>query len=154
MDFLKYQPFAQLFLIYHTEELLNEINDVIRQDEKAIQAIKLIGKIPHRELQTWYNSADFIISGSHYEGGGIAVCEAMSCGCIPVITDIPSFRTMVGNCGLLYEPGNKMALLQVLLQTTGMNREIERGKVLTQFNNELSFEAIGGKLNAVIKSLL
>ena len=81
-------------------------------------------------MQLWYNSADFIISGSHYEGSGVAVTEAMSCGCIPVVTDIPSFRSMTGQgkCGLLFKPGNEQDLLAALLKTKEMDMEIEKSK--------------------------
>ncbi|MEO6539625.1 MAG: glycosyltransferase family 4 protein [Ferruginibacter sp.] len=154
ISFLSFQPSAKLFMIYHTEELLHEVSELIKQDERTIQAISLIGKIPHQQLQDWYCSADFIISGSHYEGGGIAVCEAMSCGCVPVVTDIISFRKMTGpgKCGLLFEPGNEKALLKTLLQTVELDMEEARRKTLEQFKEELSFEAIAKKINKVIKT--
>ncbi|MEP7255239.1 MAG: glycosyltransferase family 4 protein [Ferruginibacter sp.] len=155
IKFLSFQPLAKLYMIYQTEELLQEASDLIKQDKKAIQSIKLVGKIPHQQLQPWYSSADFIISSSHYEGGGIAVCEAMSCGCVPILTDIISFRKMTGpgKCGLLYEPGNDEVLLKILLQTGQLNMEEERKKVLQQFKDELSFEAIAKKINTIINLL-
>ncbi|HEU5167422.1 MAG TPA: glycosyltransferase family 4 protein [Chitinophagaceae bacterium] len=155
INFLSFQPLAKLYMIYHTEDILNEVKKLICQDEKAMQAINLIGKIKHEQLQAWYDSADFIVSGSHYEGGGIAVCEAMSCGCIPLLTDIISFRRMTGpgKCGLLYEPGNADDLLSTLLRINEMNIEAERKKTLEQFKEELSFEAIARKITEVINSL-
>jgi glycosyltransferase involved in cell wall biosynthesis len=153
--YLSYQPSAKLYMIYQTEELLQDVQNLVKSDNSAIEAIRFIGRVPHPQMQTWYNSADFIISGSHHEGSGIAVCEAMSCGCIPVITSIPSFRRMTGpgKCGLLYEPGNVKQLLDVLLQTEKLNIEVEKSKVLYQFKEELSFEAIARKINQVIDSL-
>ena len=105
-------------------------------------------------MQWWYSSADFIISSSHYEGSGVAISEAMSCGCIPIVTDIPSFRSMTGKgkCGLLYKPGDEQQLLNLLVKTKEMNMEAERAKVLEQFKKELSFEAIADKINKVIDS--
>jgi glycosyltransferase involved in cell wall biosynthesis len=122
---------------------------------KETDRIKLIGKVEHNKLENWYSSADYIISGSHYEGSGIAVSEAMSCGCIPVITDIFSFRMMTGRgkCGLLYQPGNDKELLVALLKTKNMDIEKERANVLQQFKEELSFEAIARKIEQVIISL-
>lgn len=160
IGFLKYQPTATLYMIYHTEQLLNEVSNLINSDSQAARSIKMVGKIPHRQLQTWFNAADFIISGSHHEGSGIAVCEAMSCGCIPVITDIISFRKMTGpgpqgpegKCGLLYRPGDDKDLLSALLKTTKMDMEKERNKTLQQFKQELSFEAIAKKIEQVIAS--
>ncbi len=153
--FLYFQPSAKLYMIYQAEDLLQDVSDLINQNEKTIQAIRLVGKVPHQQLQDWYSSTDFIISTSHYEGGGIAVCEAMSCGCIPILTDIISFRKMTGpgKCGLLFEPGNDAALLKKLMQTMQLDIQQESSKTLRQFEAELSFEAIAKKINHVINSL-
>jgi len=155
INFLSFQPSAKLYMIYQTEELLQQIKDLIISNDKAKDAIKLVGQIPNQQLQQWYNKAGFFISGSHYESGGVAVCEAMSCGCIPILTDIFSFRKMTGpgKCGLVYEPGNDKALLESLLQTKKMDMKEERNKVLQQFKEELSFEAIAGKIDKVVTSL-
>jgi glycosyltransferase involved in cell wall biosynthesis len=128
---------------------------LIETDSKAKEGIILVGKIPHQQMQEWYNSADFIISSSHYEGSGISVCEAMSCGCIPVVTDIISFRKMTGpgKCGFLYEPGNEEELLAALLKIINMDIETERAKALQQFKKELSFDAIAEKIKTIISSI-
>jgi glycosyltransferase involved in cell wall biosynthesis len=154
--FLLYEPLSKLYMIYHTEELLTEIRQFIEANDKAKTAIVLIGKIPHKDMKAWFNSCDFIISASHYEGSGVAVCEAMSCGCIPIVTNIASFRKMTGNgkCGFLYEPGKTNELLSVLLQTTQLNIEEEKEKVLEQFNKELSCEAIAYKMNGVMNHIV
>ncbi|MEP7374656.1 MAG: glycosyltransferase family 4 protein [Chitinophagaceae bacterium] len=150
--FLSFRPSAKLYMIYQTQELLSQISELIKSNENAKEGIKLVGQIPNQQLQEFYESADFFISGSHYESGGVAVCEAMSTGCIPIVTDILSFRKMTGSgkCGLLYEPGNDDALLESLKQTEKMNIEKERDKVLKQFKEELSFEAIAKKINELI----
>ena len=152
VNYLTIQPSAKLYMIYQTEELIEDIRRLIPQHTIASNNIRLVGQIPHEQLQSWYSRADFIVSGSHYEGSGIAVSEAMSCGCIPLVTNIVSFRRMTGpgKCGLLYEPGDSDSLLQALSQTNTLNIEQERHKVLQQFRNELSFEAISGKINRLI----
>ena len=155
IKFLSFQPTAKLYMIYQSTELLKTIQSLIEQDAKATDAIKLVGRVDHDQMQEWYNSSDFIISSSHYEGSGIAVCEAMSCGCIPLLTDIFSFRRMTGpnKCGLLYKVGNVEDLLSVLLKTGKMNIEAESERTLMQFKRELSFEAIAEKIQTVISSL-
>ena len=154
IKFLSFHPSKKLNMIYQTEELLPQIRELINSNDKAKEAIKLIGQIPNPQLQEFYSNADFFISGSHYESGGVAVCEAMASGCIPIVTDILSFRKMTGSgkCGLLYEPGNDKELLETLLQTEKMDMEKERDKVLKQFNEELSFEAIAEKIDKLITS--
>jgi len=154
LQFSKKNTDARLYMIYQTTGLLDKIHELLAQAENK-DSIKLIGKVSHDEMQDWYNSADFIISASHYEGSGVSVCEAMSCGCIPIITDILSFRkiTGYGRCGMLYENGNVPALLQALLKTQHLDIESERKKVLEQFNNDLSFDAIAKQLNEKIMRL-
>jgi glycosyltransferase involved in cell wall biosynthesis len=149
-DFLQYYPDAKLYMIYQSDELLPELMNLTGDSSNAIH---LVGKVAHQELQLWYNSADFIISSSHYEGSGVAVCEAMSCGCIPVVTNIISFHKMTGKgkCGLLYEPANEKDLLANLLAAMRLNREEERVKVLEQYKNELSFDAIADKINLILE---
>ncbi len=118
-------------------------------------AIQLIGKVEHSKLQYRYSSADFIIAGSHHEGSGVAVIEALSCGCIPILTAIPSFNKMTGpgKCGLTYKVGSETELLNVLMKTIQMDIEKERDRTLKQFNKELSFEAIAGKIEDLITAL-
>jgi glycosyltransferase involved in cell wall biosynthesis len=162
LKFVRSCPGARLYMLYHTTELLADIEDLLGreethpgQEEKYKEAVVLVGKKPHEEMLYWYNAADFIISGSHYEGSGVAICEAMSCGCIPIVTNILSFKKITGEgrCGLLYQPGNEQALLSVLLQSRQLNIKEERGKVLHQFREELSFEAIAGKIHQIAVSL-
>ena len=154
-NYLLFQPGVKLYMVYQTDELLPEIKNLINTDNKTRESIVLVGKVEHRQLQAWYNATDFFISGSHYEGSGISVCEAMSCGCIPVLTDIISFRRMTGpgKCGLLYKPGNEKELLDTLLKTKELDLEMEGKKVVQQFHEELSFDAIARKINKVISSL-
>jgi len=76
--FLKYAQIkreARLYMIYHTDELLPHINELLANNDSASNTIKLVGQVPHDDLQYWFNSADFLLSGSHYEGSGTAVCE-------------------------------------------------------------------------------
>jgi len=149
-------PEARLFMIYHTEELLPVIKRKLNENEQLKKAVLLKGKVNHSELETWYHAADFFISGSHKEGSGYALIEAMFCGCIPVVTDIPSFRTITanGDCGLLYEAGNENALLATLIQTIQMDLQEKREKALEHFKNRLSFEAIAEALSGICEKLV
>jgi glycosyltransferase involved in cell wall biosynthesis len=154
LQFVELNPSARLYMIYQTEELLAEVKELLNEAQQK-DAVTLIGKVPNEELQYWYNSADIIISGSHYEGSGTAVCEAMSCGCMPVVTDIFSFRMITdnGKCGLLYEAGNEGALLTALLQTLNMDIREKQKKSLEYFRANLSFEAIARRIHEVAASL-
>ena len=155
LQFAKQQPMARLYMIFHTSELLDEIRNLLGQHKANEEVIILVGKVEHNDMLYWLNSADFIVSGSHYEGSGTAVCEAMSCGCIPILTDIFSFQMISdnGRCGLLYEAGNEQALISAFLKTTKMNLGEERNKTLEQFRKKLSFEAIAVAIQEATYSL-
>ena len=155
LKFVAIQPGVKLYMIYQTMELLNDVKALIAENKNSKDSIILIGPVQHSEMLYWLNSADFLVSGSHYEGSGTVVCEAMSCGCIPVVTDIPSFNAIAANgqFGLLYEAGNENALLSALRQTELIDLEDMRNKVLKHFKDELSFEAIARKIQEVAVSL-
>ena len=151
--FSKLNPSANLLMIYQTEQLLGELQKLI-SDHAAAKYIQLVGKVNNADLLDWYNSADFVISSSHYEGSGIAVCEALSCACVPILTNIPSFRMMSdnGNIGLLFEPGSEESLFESLHRVESLNLENEKAKVLNKFREDLSFDANARKIMEVINS--
>jgi len=153
--FVRMNPFVKLYMIYQTFQLLDELKEQLINAPDVAESIILVGKIRNEELLHWYNSSEFIISSSHYEGGGIAVCEAMSCGCIPILTNIPSFRMMTNNgrIGLLYDAGNEDALLGALQKILDIDSQEEKKKVLEQFHQELSFDANARKIMNVIHEL-
>jgi glycosyltransferase involved in cell wall biosynthesis len=154
ISFLERQPAARLYMIYQEDKLISQVKREIETSEKAKAAVLLMGKKPRRELEDWYNAADFFISGSHSEGSGIAVIEAMSCGCIPVLTKIPSFiKLLAGKCGFLYEADDVDELAELLEKTISVDLEEEKRKTVAQFEEQLSFKAIAGKLQVIFNEI-
>ena len=155
LRFAMLQPAARLYMIFHTQELLPAVEQQLDLAPGGRDRVILVGEQQHGKMAEWYNSADYIVSGSHYEGSGVAVCEAMSCGCIPVLTDILSFRMMTGDgsCGILFPPGDTDSLLAAFQRITSLNKAVEREKVLRQFRSALSFEAIAGDIYKTVVSL-
>ncbi|MEW7280220.1 glycosyltransferase family 4 protein [Aquimarina sp. 2201CG1-2-11] len=145
----------RLYMFYHTTELLEEISNFIKKNELQ-DVVFLKGKITHHQLEQWYNWADYFILASHREAGGYALCEAMACGCIPIVTHIPSFAYMVKDnySGLLFEPGNSDDLYQKLKMTNGQDKTVWQHRVLETFNERLSFQAIANGIVFTIETLL
>lgn len=148
-------PGAMLYMIFQTVELLEKLKISVKRNALSKESIHLVGRVAHDELLYWYNSADYIVSSSHYEGAGIAVCEAMSCGCIPILTNIPSFRMMTdhGRIGVLYEAGDEDGLVSALQSSLTLKTDSEKRKVLERFDSELSFEANVRKITSVINEI-
>lgn len=143
---------AALYMVFHTTDLLDDIKALLEAHTEAARSVRLVGKVDHDELVHWYNSADFFVLGSHDEATTISVCEAMSCGCVPILTDIPAFRAMTGygKCGLLFPPGDEERLLKALVESAWLDLVSEKQKVLDQFDSELSFDAIARSLFRIL----
>ncbi|RYZ31316.1 MAG: glycosyltransferase, partial [Sphingobacteriales bacterium] len=151
LRFAQLQPTCRLYMIFGTDDLLPGVQNILRQHPDQAQCIQLIGKVPHHDLQHWYNSADFLVSCSHYEGSGVAVAEAMSCGCIPLFTDIPAFNYMTAKaCGLSFTPGSEKELLKTLHKSVLLDMDRERGKTLAQFDRKLSAQAIAARIQDLL----
>lgn len=152
LRFLEGGQKGDLYMIFQTTDLLDKIKMLLNEHPEVASAVHLVGQVDHDELVHWYNSADFFILGSHDEATNISLCEAMSCGCVPIVTDIPAFREMTGhgNIGLLFPAGDEERLLKVLGESTRLDLASEKQKVLNQFRNELSFDAIAGRLIKIL----
>jgi glycosyltransferase involved in cell wall biosynthesis len=146
---------ARLYMIYQEADLLPDIGKFIRDNPGLEQGVTLVGRKSRQDLPDWYSAADYYLSGSHREGSGYALLEAMACGCVPVVTDIPSFRkiTGAGTCGLLYPPGDVQGLLSCLLSLAAMPYDAWSAGVRQHFARELSFQAIAEKLSALLLGL-
>jgi glycosyltransferase involved in cell wall biosynthesis len=149
------EPEARLYMIYHTEELLSSIKKIIDTNILLQHKIVLVGKVSHTELERWYNAADFFISGSHFEGSGYALLEAMACGCIPVVTNIPSFNkiTANGDFGFLYPAGDSVALVKTLNTLITIDRDKMSAAIANYFQLQLSFKSIADELFLICKKL-
>lgn len=147
---------AKLYMIYQTSELLPALKQFISSHVSLQNAVNFIGEIPHDELPAWYSAADFFILGSHKEATGFALLEAMACGCIPVVTNIPPFRKITGNgkYGILFKPGDADDLLQKLNSIEGMDREHFPNSVVQHFNEQLSFKKIADDIFDVAMKLM
>lgn len=153
-DYVIHNNDVKLCMIYSTTGLLKETEAFVN-DHQLTNFVDLVGYVKHSELEKYYNASEYFILGSHYEGSGYALCEAMACGCVPVVTDIPSFRYMLqgGECGYLFEPGNSGHLLKILLSLNTEDLNTKSEAVGIKFNRDLSFEGIGSNLSSVIRSI-
>jgi glycosyltransferase involved in cell wall biosynthesis len=139
----------RLYVIFQGAESVAAIKDLVDPNTTT-----LVGRVDHDDLLYWCNSCDFIISTSHRESIGIAVCESIACGCIPILTDIPSFRWITGNgeIGMLFRPGDVEALKDALDRSKEFGIG-EREKVLAKHKSHLSVEVNSLRVLDTLKSL-
>lgn len=63
-----------------------------------------IGHIKQADLPLLYNAASFFVYPSLYEGFGLPVLEAMSCGKAVITSNVSSLPEIIGDAGLLINP--------------------------------------------------
>jgi glycosyltransferase involved in cell wall biosynthesis len=101
-------------------------------------------------------AADLFVSGSHREGSGYSLIEALACGLPPVVTDIPSFRALMGSDGIgrLWRPGDALSLCEALRSIAAQCGPELRRQVRKHFDEQLSMQALGQKLLGAYQDLI
>jgi glycosyltransferase involved in cell wall biosynthesis len=136
-------PGLQLWCAFGTAPLLDEVRLRIEQDPRLGKRVHLLGTVAHAQVETLMRAADLFVSGSHSEGSGYALLEALACGVSPVVTDIPSFRALIGGSrvGHLWPCGDAAALAAALVNAAADRPS--SAQVRAHFDAALSFAAVG-----------
>ncbi len=155
IHFLEDYPTAELTMIFSTNELLNDIEQILTTHRLAKNKIKLLGKFPNEELETIYQQHEFFVLASIYEGGSFALIEAIACGCIPIVSDIPANRAITNyqTGDLLFTPGDEKGIVHQLKRSQSTPMDINRRALKDYFDKELSFRAIARKIDQAIEKL-
>ena len=74
--------------------------------------IVFTGFVPDEDLPALYSGAELFVFPSIYEGFGLPVLEAMSCGTPVVTSNVSSLPEVAGNAGFLVDPYDSKAILQ------------------------------------------
>jgi glycosyltransferase involved in cell wall biosynthesis len=148
-------PHLQLHCCFGTAPLLQAVEARIARDRTLRPRVHLLGRVPHERIAELMQAADVFVLGSHREGSGYSLIEALACGLPPVVTDISSFRALTGGTvGRLWPPGDARALSAALGSIAASLGPGSRAEVRAHFDRELSFLALGRKLAAAYSELL
>lgn len=148
-------PEARLWCCYTEAPLIDAVRARLSAEPALGARVRLLGSLAHEKIEDVLSAADFVLSGSHSEGSGYAVIEAMACGTTPLVTDIPSFRRITGNgaFGALSPPGSAAAMTRALIDWAGRDRGALRRAARSHFERSLSFDALGTELRAAYRAL-
>jgi glycosyltransferase involved in cell wall biosynthesis len=149
-------PQLQLYCCYGSAPLLREVQRRIFDDPFLIGRVHLMGRVPHPQVEQLMQAADLFVLGSHREGSGYSVIEALACGLPPVVTDIPSFRSLTGagSVGALWPRGDAGMLCDRLVAAAAQPQAQTRAAARRHFEHELSFDGVGRKLASAYQDLL
>ena len=100
---------------------------IIRSIEEAGSPgnVLLTGFVEDDDLPALYNGADVFLYPSLFEGVGLPVLEAMSCGVPVIASDSSSLKEVAGNAGLLVNPLDPEELKNALFRITS-NQDLRK----------------------------
>ena len=149
-------PDLQLWCCFHEQPLLRQVQARLEADPQLARHVHLLGRVPHAWIEALARAADFFMLGSHREGSGYALIEALACGATPIVSDIPSFRglTAEGRIGALAPVEDARGFAAALVALAARPREAQRRQAIDHFNRNLSFDAVGRGLREIYAQLI
>jgi glycosyltransferase involved in cell wall biosynthesis len=143
-------PGLQLWCCYGVAPLLPLIEERLAADAQLRARVHLLGAVSHARVQELMRAADLFVLGSHREGCNFSVMEALASGLTPVVTDIPSMRSLTGDgaVGQLWRCGDAQSLAAALCRAAADDGQRRRAQARAHFDAHLSRAALGKKLAA------
>lgn len=127
--------------------------DVIR---KAVSPnVELCGFVSDEELAGLYGRASVYVQASLHEGFGLSVAEAMSAGCIPVVTRVGALPEVVGGTGIFVQSNDPKHIAQGIqngLSSTGDQRSQARTRILKNFSMATRIQGLTTTVKTAIES--
>jgi glycosyltransferase involved in cell wall biosynthesis len=107
----------QLVIVWTHTFLASEISKLV--EELGLSAnVRFLRHVPNEDLVSIYNLASLFVFPSRYEGFGLPLLEAMSCGVPVIAADNSSIPEIVGEAAILFDAqdvnGISAAMCQVL----------------------------------------
>jgi glycosyltransferase involved in cell wall biosynthesis len=149
-------PRLHLFCCFGAAPLMRDVQSRIASDPNLRDRVHLLGRVPHERIEQLMRAADLFVLGSHREGSGYSLIEALACGLPPVVTDIPSFRSLTGagSVGMLWPCDDPYALREAIRSVAACADSKMRAAVRAHFDLELSIDSVGLKLASMYEDVL
>ncbi len=137
-------PDAQLLMAYQTSPLMPDVDAFLQRHPHMRERVRLMGALPHDQIEVLFSAADFFVQSSLEEIGGNSLVEALSCGAIPVVTDIPSFRMITEHIGPArsFACGDADGMAAVVADTLRADLSALSTQVKQDFEASLSYSVL------------
>ena len=116
-------------------------------DKKWLEKIKITdlkkriyitGHVPDHDLKAIYNGAQALVYPSLYEGFGLPILEAMTCGCPVICSNTASMPEVAGGAAILINPAKSNELAHAI-ETIVYNTEIRNNLIKKGFKQAAGF---------------
>jgi len=96
------------------EQLMGKVRSLGMEEN-----VKITGYLEEEELPVMYKLAKFFVYPSFYEGFGLPVLEAMSCGTPVICSSASSLPEITGDAGILVDPDDVPGLKNAIKEMDG-----------------------------------
>ena len=117
---------------------------------KSKSNVRIIENMPDEELRRTLASAKVYCQLSSYESFGVALIEAMSCNCIPVVTDRGALPEVVGDAGFVVPLGDRHALADAIKKALKDASIEPRRRVVERFSMKKREEELLAAINQLM----
>lgn len=108
--------------------------------------VHFMGRVSPEKLQEIYSEATYYLQLSLYEGFGCALCEAMLCGCIPIVSSVNVLPEIIGDTGYVLRERNADVLTKLFQEmNTENNAELAlqaRKRILEKYPIKVREDAL------------
>ena len=100
----------------------------ILQKGNVLDRVTFAGQISQADLPRWYHMADLYISPSHVDGSSVSLMEALACGLLCLVSDIPANKEWIeeGVNGWLFRDGDVDDLADKILHAIKSRRSFKK----------------------------
>jgi glycosyltransferase involved in cell wall biosynthesis len=124
--------------------------DHARAESKDLGNITIVeGPVPFETLLEYYHKASAYCQLSMDETFGVATAEAMSCGCIPVVSDVQSLEEVSGGREYIVDRKNINAIADAIRRSFSASNE--KRKKCSDYVKKFDIEHRAEKLLASVK---
>lgn len=125
----------------------------IASESGVADRVRFIGKVPHEDLNDWYNAADLFCLPSLWEGCPNVVIESLASGTPVVATSVGGVPDLIPDFayGILSPPGDPAALAEKLKEA--FRRQWDRQRIST-FGRSRSWDNVASQVLNIYESLL
>jgi len=127
--------------------------------------VRFIGAVPQKRLPELYRRAAVFVapfvetSGGHQEGLGLVTIEAIGCGCLAVVSDLPATRDVIEDDAFRFTPASVEGIAKSISKALAMSPDhrehvakAQRKNVVPRFDWQARAASYGQLLRSLLRS--
>jgi glycosyltransferase involved in cell wall biosynthesis len=140
-----------LFIVGETNKCYAKQNYDIEQNVP----VRFLGRVSDEELISLYQNAEAFVFPSLYEGFGIPLLEAQTCGCPVISSNAASMPEVLGDSAIYFNPTNISEIQDAMYQIID-NKQLQNSLIDKGFLNinRFSWDKSADKLYNIILDTL